>query len=731
MACNEAELSGRRKRAIEDGFPFDELSDIAEIESWRKEIYRPIYHIHKWWAQRLGSVFRAAIVAGSAPQGHSIMDLFYEPLQLPDVVVFDPFMGNGTTIGEAHKLGCAAIGRDINPVAFRSVSASLDRLDRRRLQQMFDQVAGSVKRELLDLYRSYDREGNECDVLYYFWVKVLPCPACSAMVDLFSNYVFAKHAYVKRYPQVQVLCPDCGEVNRTTYDVSQVTCARCNNRFDPHKGPARNTTASCTSCGHEFPIAKTARAAGKPPDHRLYAKLILKRDGTKEYLSANEQDVLDYKNACEKLGRSQLPLPKVPIHPGYNTKQILNYGYKSWHELFNARQLYALTTLANSIRALPDSPEQRALATLFSGVLEFNNIFVSFKGEGTGAVRHMFAHHILKPERVPIEANVWGTSKSSGSFSTLYQSRLLRAIKYREAPFEIAIDTNGSRLRGRKVFGISPPMGATIVKKYPNKGLAPGQVYLSCGSSTKTDIPDKTVDLVVTDPPFFDNVHYSELADFFYVWQKLYFDPGPRKNRWTTRHELEVQDTDAESFANKLQKVFEECHRVLQDDGLLIFSYHHSKEDGWVAVARALLGAGFSFVQSQPVKSEMSVATPKNQAKEPIDLDVLLVCRKQSTDDRESLTLTRAVGKAIDDAQNKIRRFNKKGRKLSKNDIAVVVVGQLLVELSASRTFEQFFNDLQTALPEVVSVKEKLAATQKVENRAAPREYLLQQSLPL
>ena len=64
---------------------------------------------------------------------------------------------------------------------------------------------------------------------------------------------------------------------------------------------------------------------------------------------------------------------------------------------------------------------------ILSGVLEFNNIFASYKGEGTGAVRHMFAHHILKPKRTPIEANLWGTPKSSGSFTNLYRSRLLHA----------------------------------------------------------------------------------------------------------------------------------------------------------------------------------------------------------------------------------------------------------------------------------------------------------------
>ena len=94
-------------------------------------------------------------------------------------------------------------------------------------------------------------------------------------------------------------------------------------------------------------------------------------------------------------------------------------------------------------------PTRAALLTLFSGVLEFNNMFASYKGEGTGAVRHMFSHHILKPERTPIEANVWGTPKSSGSFSNLFRSRLLRAIEYRRAPTEV----NGTATaRGRDVL---------------------------------------------------------------------------------------------------------------------------------------------------------------------------------------------------------------------------------------------------------------------------------------
>ena len=211
----------------------------------------------------------------------------------------------------------------------------------------------------------------------------------------------------------------------------------------------------------------------------------------------------------------------MPIESGYNTRQILNYGYRFWHQLFNERQLLALTMLATELRALPAGEARDALSLLFSGALEFNNMFASYKGEGTGAVRHMFSHHILKPERTPIEANLWGTPKSSGAFSTLYKSRLLRALNYRDAPFEISVERRRTGNSGRKVFGVSPPMGKPTLAGYPRDGLAPGTTYLSCGDSARTDLPDKSVHLVITDPPFFDNVHYSELADFFHAWQEI------------------------------------------------------------------------------------------------------------------------------------------------------------------------------------------------------------------
>jgi len=287
-------------------------------------------------------------------------------------------------------------------------------------------------------------------------------------------------------------------------------------------------------------------------------------------------------------------------------------------------------------------------------------------------------------------------------------------LDYREAPFEIGLDGPSGEKHVRKVFHVSPPLGRKITDSYPKNGLPKGAIYLSCGSSAQTDLPDKSVDLVVTDPPFFDNVHYSELADFFHVWQELYFTNGRCKSASTTRHKEEVQDKDSSAFAEKLQAVFAECRRVLRDDGRLVFSYHHSREDGWTAVAKAILGAGFSLIQSQPVKSEMSVAAPKNQAKEPIDLDVLLVCRKRQEDHRPKVENPDAMAQAEAAAEQRVSRFNRGGRRLSRNDVRVILLSQLLVELSPGRDCREMAESLEMQLAGCKESVERIWSAQTI-----------------
>jgi putative DNA methylase len=666
-------------RLIEtDAFPFEFLSTIAERESWRKELYRPIYHIHKWWAKRLGSIFRGILLGCLLPENANLEETFYQKHDFSGVSVFDPFMGSGTTIGEAHKLGFTALGRDINPVACESVRVALGPLDRHQLQNAFAQLSVTVGERIRALYHSTDENGQSCDVLYYFWVKVVPCPHCKTSVDLFSTRIIARNAYPDRKPEVQVCCPKCGDIFPALHSVSLVTCRSCRSEFNPQVGPANRAKATCPVCSQPFLIAETVRASGHPPAHRLYAKLLLTAEGKKCYLPATPQDIQAYQ-ACSDLVQSELEcgairLPQAILADGFNTRQAINYNYRAWRDFFNDRQLLALGWLQEAISRLPDTSTRDALFTLFSGVLEFNNLFASYKGEGTGAVRHMFSHHILKPERAPIEANVWGTPKSSGSFSNLFESRLLRALDYRTAPFEVTANGSG------KAHHSSAPFSGRV-EAWPAQGnLQPHGIYLSCGSSDETHLPDRCVELIVTDPPFFDNVHYSELADFFFSWQTLYRH-GFINGAQTTRNVREVQDADADSFAVKLRAVQTECYRILQDDGLLVFTYHHSRAEGWTSLVEAVIGAGFSIVNALPVKAEMSVATPQSQAKEPIQLDIILVCKKREQDTRNLLEASEALDQAAPRAIQKLSRLMSVGLTLSLNDRRIVLVSQFISAL--------------------------------------------------
>lgn len=657
-------------RLIEsDEFAFEFLSELAERESWRKEIHRPIYHVHKWWAQRLGSVFRGILLGAVLPHDADLRELFFQTHCLSHFTVFDPFMGSGTTIGEAHKLGMTSFGRDINPVAVRSVRTAMGPLDRRRVLTAYEELADQVEQSIRALYKSSDRRGLSCEVLYYFWVMQAQCPDCSTTVDLFPSHIVARNANPKRKTHVQVRCPQCADIFQITRSPDSVNCDACGFHFDATKGNAFGKKATCTKCNLDLTILKSL--GNQRPRFRLFGKLVLRGDGVKEYAPATNDDFADYCRCGEileaELRAGKIAVPSLRLTDGHNTRQAMNYNFRHWSDFFNDRQLLSLGKLRRAILDLTDAEARDALLTLFSGVLEFNNLFASYKGEGTGAVRHMFSHHILKPERMPIEANVWGTPKSSGGFSTLFRSRLLRAIEYREAPTELKCSTSSARI-------CSPRFTGRVEPDWPANGtLTPRGIYLSTGDSSSSGIPDRSVDVVATDPPFFDNVHYSELADFFHAWQSISYGDAPHVRSESTRHPDEVQDADAKLFSNKLRSVFTECHRVLNDNGLLVFTYHHSRPEGWKSLATAVWGASFRFVNAHPVKAEMSVATPKFQAKDPIQLDIILVCRKQAPADTPS-----DVEHALGRARAKLQRLAQSGFTLSRNDRRIALVGQLL-----------------------------------------------------
>ena len=683
---------------IETEFPYARLSAIAEAESWRKEVHRPVYYIHKWWARRLGSVFRGILLGACLDEGEDFWKRFYGKNDFSETVIFDPFMGSGVTIGEAIKLGCTALGQDINPVAYLACRAAFTKYDPSEVVATYQNLEHTVAPKLLNYFETRTEEGSRATVLYYFLVKVVSCPQCDEQIDLFKSRIFSKNAVPRKDPRARALCPGCGAVNATLYDADYVRCSDCGTTYNPQQGNIKGAKVECDKCGHTFRLVERMKSMRGPLGYRRYAKMILTTDGQKRYASMNTFDDGLAERIAQEFTAIRSSFPQIEITPGYNTNQILKHNYCFWHELFSDRQLLCIHHLREAIRQIDHADHRLLFACLFSGVLEFNNLFTSFKGEGTGAVRHMFSHHVLKPEVMPIEANVWGTSKSSGSFSTLFRSRILNALAYKADPTELYV-TSG---KNSKVGGINRPLAIPVSNEFALSNNGNDAVYLTQGDSSRTNIPDRSVDIVVTDPPFFDNVHYSQLADFFFYWLNQLLDYSKTE---TTRRKDEVQDTSSVLFANKLTSVFAECHRVLKHTGLLVFSYHHARHEGWTCVHRAIRHAGFVCKQAYPIKAEMSVSTPLKQAKTPIHLDLILVCGKEDNGATHHVANV-DITHVLSSAEDQIRALKSANISVSLGDAKVILMGRFLCE--AHRLWdlnkeETFLSDIERHIDDYVA----------------------------
>lgn len=659
--------------ALECDFPAAVLSRIGEHESWRKEVHRPATSTHKWWAKRLGSVFRGILTAAITEDRAAALAAYGSAARLDGLIVFDPFAGSGTTAVEAAKLGARAVSWDINPVATLVQRQAVQQWDAAELARAYKLVAERSRAEIDRVHRTESGE----TVLYYFWVAVAACPVCHEDTRLFSSHVFAQNAYPKRVPAAQIVCPRCLDIMPGRYDFDELTCG--NGHRVTRLGAVTRSSMKCYNGRHESTVLDAL--AGQVPRFEMYAKMVLGGNGKKRYEPVTEFDRSLYAECSELLRRreSELVLPLGELDHGENTRQAIRWGFAKWRQFFNDRQLYSLGILASAIRDVSaGAAEREALAVLFSGVLEFNNMFCSFKGEGTGAVRHMFSHHILKPERTPLEAHPWGTPASSGSFATLFQSRLLRAHAYKLAPTDQLLRTDGVV----RTTGLSLPIESTVVDSWPAAGLLPGTVYIRTGDSSNTDLPDESVDLIVTDPPYMDNVHYSELADFFHVWLRelVPFAHYPREVA-TTRSAREVQSVSPAGFQAAITRVWQECARVLKSDGLLAFTFHQARISGWVALVQALAEADFVITAVQPIKGEMATSVTKG-GMEPSNLDAVVVCRKRARVAANSRADPRAAAEV---GERRLAALRSAGVDVGAGDVRSVIRGHVLATYTANR----------------------------------------------
>ncbi len=164
--------------------------------------------------------------------------------------------------------------------------------------------------------------------------------------------------------------------------------------------------------------------------------------------------------------------------------------------------------------------------------------------------------------------------------------------------------------------------------------------YVGQASATSLPYPDNYFDAVITDPPYYDNVNYAELSDFFYVWLKrtigdlypdLFSTPMVPKTEEIVSNPIRHGSGKKakEFFEEMITKAFKEVYRVLKPEGIACIVFAHKSTEAWETIINALLNSGLYITASWPVHTEMKA---RLTAKETASLasSIYMVCRKRT-----------------------------------------------------------------------------------------------------
>lgn len=660
--------------SIEANFDIEFTARLALREKQIQQSYRPVIAVHKWFARRPGTLFRSLILAEFVDE--PVEQTYYNSHNLEGVTIADPFMGGGTPLIEANRLGCSVIGTDINPMATWIVQEEIAEIDLAIYAQTANQLLAQLDKEIGELYKTRCpiTSCENAEVKYFLWVKTGTCTACHQSYDLFPGYVLAKDV---RHPSYVLICPACSELKEVADPEHPGFCS-CGTALTA-KGPVQRNQCACHHCGH---TNKAPFHNDGPPSHRLFAieyyNPNVKGRAGRLFKKPDIDDLARVEKARNRwLSLSPAYLPEDHIPKGDETNRLHRWGYEQFKQLFNPRQLLALELAAEFITQLQDHRLRRAFATNFSDLLRYQNMLCRYD---TMALKSLdiFSIHGFPVGFIQVESNFLGIRKDNGSpvgsggWVNIIE-KYTKAKHYCVAPFEVAF-------KGKKKC-IVPIDGESIgVRSSQSSQNHARIVDLRCGSATTLDLPKHSLDAVFTDPPYYGMVQYGELMHFCYVWlRKLMGSDFPEFGMRTTRHhdELTGNNTAArgiEHFAEGLAQAYGRVAVALKPGAPLVFTYHHNRQEAYLAVAMAILDAGLTCSASLPCPAEMSGSIHIHSTSSSI-VDTVFVCRHWGTTLRAGL-----FRNAIELAQiikYELAKLITAGMKPTAGDIRCITLGHI------------------------------------------------------
>jgi adenine-specific DNA methylase len=484
-----------------------------------------------------------------------------------------------------------------------------------------DWVLNEARKELASFYPT-DPDGSI--PVGYIWARTLPCqdPNCGAEIPLMRQTWLANTEGRKIALK---LLPDKEnkQVDAVIVEGSQID-------FDPSIGTVKGAIVTCPICGGVIDDDTTRQLfrEGKAGQRMMAVVLHHPSQSGKRYRLPTERDLKAYHAATEALKQKverlrdewrMEPVPDEPTPTGggpgaERAFSVHKYGMTTWGDLFNERQKLALLTFAEKVRQAytemlnegADSEFAKAVATYLAFVIsktaDYCSVLCQWRNN-LETVGHTFARQALPMLWDYVEGNpVTGASGTA------------------EGGLEWVISV------------------LAHLSQIPPASTLP-QVHQ--GSATELPYPDKFFDAVITDPPYYFNVPYSDLSDFFYVWLRrtighlypdLFLTPLTPKVEELCQMEHWDPDRyphkDKQWFEQKLTQAFREIYRVLKDDGIAVIVFAHTSVEAWESIINALLNADLYLTASLPIHTEMEVRL-RQQNSAALASSVYMVCRKR------------------------------------------------------------------------------------------------------
>ncbi|MFZ2417428.1 MAG: hypothetical protein WAW22_02785 [Smithellaceae bacterium] len=593
--------------AIDSFFPEEEADRLAKIESYNKHLFRPNTYLHKWWARRSGVTFRYIFKQLSTDPDQRN---FYVPGGLEGLTILDPMMGGATTLHEAIRLGANVIGYDVDPIPVLQARATLTNIDVQEKQFIFNAFLKKLDQELspyFDTSCPYCHEKSDMQFLLYGLRKRINDNE-AVFVDSFTlraETTGENKTIHDFYPSLEITR---GNRSWSLIDKNEAKKSGANNK--------NSELLEIPFMDRYVPLVMV----GKCARHDQFFK------------APDQNDLQKIDNAVSRVAKLTFLADNGFMVPqGPKSSDLLARGVTNYFNLFSPRQLIYLSEAKRCIEET--APEHRLwLALLISTSLEFNSMLCGYKGvdqRRPGAIRHVFSHHAYSFPWTALENNPVFKAKTSGTLLNLFDKRILKAGIWAHAPVErrwtgtrwdkVIID--GELDVGRECESLDEFTGKThsfIVKQ---------------NDSSMMQLPDQSIDYVVTDPPYFDNVQYSDLSHFFRCWLRWFL---PDQADWHYQPLLsavaECQENESK-FGNVLAKIWQECHRLLiKPHGRLIFTYHHWRAAAWSQLTIALASSRFRLMNNYIVCSENPISV-HIRSLHALKHDAILVLKPCDSDD--------------------------------------------------------------------------------------------------